>query len=122
MAAITWTDVTDYAPELSIVSAGAQTLILNYVNTALDVSVFDGEDGPKTKFARVLLASHLGKLGSMGGMSVAGPVISETVGDISRAYANLVSVGAGMFSGSLYGDLFNQLVQTCPKARVPLVI
>ncbi len=122
MAAIDWTDVEALAPELSVVSTDGQDFILAYVNEALDLSIFGGEESPKLRLARIYLAAHFGKLSSSGGSMVAGPVISETVGDISRSYANLFSSGAGNFTGTAYGDLYMELVRTCARARVPMVI
>ena len=62
MAPIAWSDVVGYASQLSVTSPSAQTLILDYVNITLSVRIFGGEDVPKTKLARVLLACHLATL------------------------------------------------------------
>ncbi len=78
MAAIQWSSVTDFDASLSAVNASAQTAILATVNTWLDVSTLDGEDGPQTFLARCYLAAHHG-LGCLPGTS--GIVIGETGGD-----------------------------------------
>lgn len=131
MAAITWSDVTTIAaPELSGLAVAAQTAILVWVNAAFDVTVFDGEDGAKTKLARVYLAAHIGTLilptsagGSGGGVS--GPVSSESAGGLSRSYAVAVASSGGTTAENLsrtgYGQLLLLLINTS-GARSPIVI
>lgn len=122
MAAIGWADVTGIASELSSVSASAQTLYLEVANTFLNVSMFDGEDGPRTKLARIYIAAHFATLDGMRGVGVAGPVISESRGGLSRSYANLfmTGTGPGLFGMSAYGQNYEALVRTS-KARWPTV-
>lgn len=124
MAAITWANVTDFAPTLSTVAADAQTAILAYVNTLLAVDEFDGESGPTTRLARIYLAAHLGTVGmganSSGGGATAGPVIEEEVGDVRAKYggssAAIVTVsGLGL---SAWGQLYLGIVRRSPARAV----
>jgi len=96
MAAILWTDVTTIAPSLASVSAGVQSLLLNFVNEAIDTRLFpNGEADNRLKLARIYLAAHYASSGlaadASGGAGVAGPVIGEAAGTLSRQYAAMTS-------------------------------
>lgn len=121
MAAILWSHVTDHAPELAGVAIDAQTDYLALANTFLNVSMLDGEDGPRTKLARIYLAAHFATLDRMRGTSTAGPVVSESRGGLSRSYANLtqMSVASGLFGQTTYGQNYATLVRTS-RARFPV--
>ncbi len=122
MAAITWTDVTNHASELTSVAVAAQTDILAHVNTAFTVDELDGESGPMTKLARIYLAAHLGTLSTQGGAAAAGPVIEEEVGDVRRRFADLTtSATLTTYEGSSYGKLLNELLRRS-AARAPFVV
>lgn len=85
MADITWSDVTALQANLSTVAAGAQTLILAYVNEELSAAAFGGEDSARFTLARCYLAAHLGELTRRNG---AQDVRSETIaaGSVTLAY------------------------------------
>lgn len=124
MADIAWSNVVDFAPELSGIDADAQTDILAYVNDELDVALFDGESGPKTKLARIYLAAHVatGTLtGSSGG--AAGPVTAEAEGGLSRSYGSMSAAlsDPAMLALTPYGLRFLGLVNTS-AARGPLAV
>lgn len=123
MAAITWDNVTDHAPELSTVDSDAQDDILAYVNTVLAVVKFGGEDSPRTKLARIYLAAHFASLASLGGSGSSGPVIEEEVGDIRRRYAEIggSSETGADFNRTTYGQSFLAIVRAS-SARGPQVI
>lgn len=122
MAAITWTDVMALAPELSSVSTDGRTYILAHVNTALNLAEFDGEDGPKTRLARIYLAAHFGAISLAGATGASGPVTSESAGGLSRSYGTTTSTSSGSgIERTGYGQLYLQLVRTSP-ARAPLVL
>lgn len=127
MAVITWAMVVDHAPHLSTIDADAQTDILAYVNTALRVSVFGGEDSPKLKLARIYLAAHLATMGRQagsGGGLAGGEITSESVGSISRSYAG-ASSGATSEAGlgsTVWGRSYLALVKTSALARMPIVM
>lgn len=107
MAAIVWADVVLIAPALSAVADGAHFPILAFVNTAFDPKVFGGEESPRLRLARMYLAAHYGTITNatgQGGGNTAGPIISETVGGVSRSYANLVGgSGSETFISTIYG-------------------
>jgi Protein of unknown function (DUF4054) len=108
MSAIAWSDVaaaTDNDPIITAFASGGQTLILAVVNKALNVSLYDGEDGDITKLARCFLAAHMAASAKLG---VTGAVTSESEGGISRSYA--VPTGKSAYFTTSYGRLFWQLV------------
>lgn len=123
MAAIDWAAVVSIASELADVGVPAQDLYLAMANTFINVSMFDGEDGPKTKLARIYIAAHLATLDRMRGSAAAGPVISESRGGLSRSYANTtqMSVASGLFGQTTYGQNYATLVRTSAAARMPTV-
>ncbi len=112
MADITWSDVTDHAPELSTVSANAQTDILAYVNDALDVAAFGGEDAAKTKLARVYMAAHMATV-SENAAGGGGEVVSRAQGDMSISYAaSSAGSSADGYSATGYGRQYLTLVKS----------
>lgn len=123
MSAILWTDVTAIASELTSVALAAQDMYLALANTFINVAMFDGEDGPKTKLARIYVAAHFATLDRLRGTAIAGPVISESRGGLSRSYANLtqMSMAAGLFGQTTYGQNYATLVRTSAGARMPTV-
>jgi hypothetical protein len=120
MALIDWDDVAALAPELDDFDETGQGLILDYVNVALDVSIFGGEESPKLRLARIFLAAHFATVSKQGGVGAAGPVISESAGGLSRSYA-LLSASSSGFSGSSYGDQYLALIRST-VARAPVVL
>lgn len=113
---ISWDDVTAIATELEGFNSDAQQLILDFVNEMFDASLFKPT---QLKLARIYLAAHLATMSGQGGDMTAGPVISETVGGITRAYANVAT--GGQFVGSSYADALQLLLNTS-CARLPRVI
>lgn len=123
MASIVWNDVLALAPELSTVTAGAQTDILAHVNTALAVDVWGGEAGASTRLGRIYLAAHFGTISLQGGTGAAGPVVSESAGELSRSYAwSVQQGGTDSLESTAYGKLYKAMVQRLPKARAPILI
>lgn len=122
MAPIAWSDVVGYASQMSAVSATAQALILDYVNITMSVAIFGGEDAPKTKLARVLLACHLGACGPIGGAS-AGIISKEVEGGLEIDYVlPPIPIGTDPFwSRTGYGLSFYSLLKSSPLARMPVV-
>lgn len=90
---VTWADVTALAASLSTVPIAGQTQILATV--ALQVSA--SQWGALQDAGQLALARHLGAV-SQRPTSGAGPVLSETVGPISRTFANLSSSDAELQS------------------------
>lgn len=129
MAALVWDTVVTRYPlgEFETVPLDAQTDILTFVNTRLNVRNLDGEDGITTKLARIYLAAHLGVgakpgAGLDGDESVAGPIASESTGDVSRSYVYIPSsVAEGIWSSTEYGRAYERLILTSP-ARLPFTV
>lgn len=121
MAAISWSDVTNHAPELASLAAGAQTDILDFVNTVLEVYWFCGEDSAKTKLARIYLAAHLGTgIAASGGSNAVGVVTAEAAGGLSRSYGQASTLDIASLGSTSYGQAFAMLVRSS-AARVPFV-
>lgn len=118
MASIAWSDVTVSAPELSAYPLAGQADVLAFVNVELDVSLFDGEDSPRLKMARVYLAAHLATMASRGSGG-AGPVTMEQAGGLMRQYANLTIRTSLESTG--YGNLYLMILRTS-RARWPVVL
>lgn len=109
MAAIAWTDVTDVASQLSAVGPAAQTAILLFVNTTLNVQLLGGEDSPRLKLARTFLAAHIGELVRRRDQQ-AGPVASKSVSasSLSVSYASMANGDA--LSSTSYGGLYKLML------------
>jgi hypothetical protein len=108
MATIVWNDVTSLPGanvEMTNIPVGGQTIILDVVNSILDVSKFDGEDGPITKAARCYLAAHFAALGKLG---TSGPLTGESDGRMSRQYAALP--GRSELMTTSYGRAYTSLI------------
>lgn len=122
MADITWTDVTDLASELenwpdNAVDAASRTrirdLLLSYVNDAHLVSVFDGEEGSKTKLVRMLLAAHAATMLTRASSNEAGVVQSEALGPQSKSYAAISSaLTPEGLQATQYGIQYVFMIQT----------
>lgn len=122
MAAITWTDVSDLASELSAVATTARTLILALVNAKVDVESLDGEAGELTKAVRVYYAAHLGALSLQGSGAWTGAVVSESAGGLSRSYASNSPNGTSpLWDKTPYGQTLRALLRTS-GARAPFAI
>lgn len=123
MAAITWDNVLEIAPDatataaLTAVPVPLQTHILAHVNgNGVAVDVFDGEAGEETGRARRYLAAHMATVLTKAGggdAAVAGPIVSETEGSISRAYANTIAESgtSSELDRSAYGSMFKLMAR-----------
>lgn len=117
---IAWSDVLSLPGanvELADVPAGGQTMLINYVNSVLDVTMFDGEDGPTTKLARCFLAAHMAALGELG---TGGPLTQESAGGLMRQYAMPAMVLRSEFMTTSYGRAFWLLIG--PQAHGPRLL
>ena len=117
---ITWVDVTAIAPELagSALTTAAQDAILAFVNEAFvtgDATMGEGQ----LRLARINLAAHVATLEKRRGSGAAGPMIAESMGQVSRTYANIVQ--QRLFTGTSYGQVLDMLLRTS-LARLPSVI
>jgi len=126
MSAITWANVVDFDSSLSTVNSNAQTAILAHVNAALNLDAFDGEDGYRTRLARIFLAAHLGASAVPGSSSAgaAGPIVSESGGDgLSVTYAVTAAATSGSsMSETKWGRKYLEMVRTSPTARTIVVL
>lgn len=117
---ITWPQVVTVDANLATVPENAQVWILAYANKALNPKMFTAE---AYRMARLYLAAHFGTMsvpGAAGDVPVAGPVVSETVGGISRTYALVSDASDPTFSTTTHGQMYAFLVRTS-KARLPRV-
>lgn len=121
MAAIVWADVVALAPEVNAIDDAAKADIIAYVNVALTVANFGGEDHPKTRLARIYLAAHLAAMLRRGvtGGGAAGPLVSHSAGGMSRSYA-VMSSGSALSSTS-YGSMYEELARTS-LGRLPFTL
>jgi hypothetical protein len=115
MSAIEWSDVVALSADFADVSPGRQSDILSLVNSTLTVAMFSEE---KLRMARIYLAAHHATPDLQGAVGASGPVISETVGPLTTAYA-----GGGVSLANLettsYGKLYLSIVRTS-LARLPV--
>lgn len=112
--ATTWADVEALAPQLSTVAAGAQTLILGYVNAVLDTASDAWGDAEVSALAGALLAAHFGALAAAQSSSGAsGPVTSMSLGQASKSFAvPSLSMDAGALGATAYGAQYLELAKT----------
>lgn len=111
MGATTKTNVLIVAPELSTVEDDAWTLVLADVASEISASVY----GSKQEMAQRYLAAHYLTLISMSAdaKQTSGPVSSETVGQVSKSYAQVNYRDRNRFDETVYGRMFNQLRAGC---------
>lgn len=114
MAAITWADVTNFAPRTPTTHADMQAAILAYVNTSIKVTNFAlGEASAKLKLARLNLAAHMAMVGPSSGNVNVGNVSSSSAGGLSLSYvAGGVAVEASSLGSTLYGQEYLRLIRT----------
>lgn len=123
MTAITWGttptdgDVTRRVAALATVDVTVQADILAFVNTALDVRLFDlGEADPRLKLARIYLALHFATGDASNGIGdgtggPAGPVTQESAGGLMRQYEALGAAGDPLLAESYWGRRYLQLIR-----------
>lgn len=109
--AITWTDVVNIAPELSTVATDTQTAILADVALQMPAEVWGTMLDTGSKY----LAAHLATVTSRRGGGGAGPLTSETVGQVSRSYA--APLKATSIMSTPYGVEYDRLLMNLPAAR-----
>lgn len=118
MAALAWADVEDLDSSLSTATAGLRAMILGRVEQ-LSATFFGGADSAIYKLARALLAAHIAApivaASGGGGAAPAGPITSESEGDVSRSYASVSSTSfSGSHSSTVHGRAFDELVRSMP--------
>lgn len=129
--AITWDDVVLLDPAFEDVPSEVQDDIL----ATVELLIPEGPWGDRWALAQRYVAAHLATewlavqaAGGSGSVGSSGPVTQETVGPISRSYADYGAVVAGssawfdMFKGTVWGRRYIYLVRTNPNLIVGLVV
>jgi hypothetical protein len=99
------------------VDTGVQDDILAFVNTALDIRLFElGEDDPRLKLARIYLTLHFATGDASAGIgdgtySPAGPVTQESAGGLMRQYEQFGAAGDPLLAESYWGRRYLQLIR-----------
>lgn len=109
---ITWNDVSAIAPELATtVSSNAQTLIL----AAVGKQVGSGQWANLQVEGQLALAAHMGTLVKRA-VGAVGPVISATVGPVTRTFA-LIAGAHGSLGSTSWGQEYERLLLLLPACR-----
>jgi hypothetical protein len=110
---ITWAEMIEIttATELSSVASASQTAILTMVEAQVDTESW----GDLYDFGCAYLAAHLATIGRRKG--VGGSVSGESVGSVSRQYANSVAAGAAQLGSTSYGVEYERLIGLLPNVR-----
>jgi hypothetical protein len=109
---ITWQDVLAIAPELSTVSLATYTAILADVAVQLNADSW----GVRYDLASKYLAAHLATISTWGSQGPSGTVIGESVGGVSRQYANNSPMGTDpLWDRTPYGREYRRLLRQLPS-------
>lgn len=103
-----------YSVALSAADPIVQADILELVNVGFPSlpAVFDGEEGIKTRLARIYIALHYASLPGAGEQRAAGAVTSETRGGLSRSFAPPAGgSGAEIWNETQWGRRYLQLLR-----------
>lgn len=111
MADITWTNVTNIAPELSTAPVALQTAMLASVNGRIVEAQWPSV--ARAEEARAYLAAHMATLLRRGGGGSVGPLSSITVGQVSKTFATPGST-ASSYDATPYGSMYKQLLRENP--------
>lgn len=111
--AITRTDITARWSEFSSLDSDVLDLAIADAYEQLDPDVWEN----KLDRGALYLAAHLAKLGASGAVGSAGPVQSESVGQVSRSYAVAQLDSGDTYESTGYGRLFLGLLMSLPNAR-----
>lgn len=119
-ATIIQSDVTNFAPELSSVSAAAWADILAYVNEfdltqtpnlGFYLASNTGASDQTDRMAKIFLAAHIGKMDLLARSNAAGPVTGESVGGIRRSYGMYpILTSAGSLGLTIYGRMYLDII------------
>lgn len=103
---ITWAAVVLVAPELGTVPVERQDALLADVAAQLDADAL----GARYDLASKYLAAHLATVSLRGGNGPAGPVVSQSAGDLSRTFAQPQGGTGTSLDSTNYGREFQRLV------------
>jgi hypothetical protein len=113
--ALVWSNVVAVAPELATgVSAAFQTLILGYVNEAVQADEFGGDESYTYVLAMAYLAAHYASLHKIGATGQSGPVTSMSEGGVSVGFANMFSSSGSPIGATSYGQAFLSFLRRSP--------
>lgn len=112
--AIHWNTVLGVAPELGCIAIDTQIAILAFVNAELE----SWPSGSRKDMASAYLAAHLATVSARGTVGAVGPVVSESMGGISRSFG-AVAADASTWSQSPYGLLYASMIKTSIAHRMP---
>lgn len=118
MTDITDDDVLELAGELTTVSAEAWVWILAFVNQH-DLTALD-EDEDTAQLARIYLAAHIAKVTELGATVSAGPLTSESVGGVRRAYGLMSAASTDSLGTTRYGLMYLSILKSS-AAHGPLL-
>jgi hypothetical protein len=125
MAPVAWPDVVAYSSPLAAVNITVQTDLLAWVNKSFS-AVFDGEDGVKTRLARIYAAAHMASLPGAGEQRPGGAVVAESRGGLSRSYAPPPVMNSNWWALTQWGQRYLLLLDgskamwpRAPGMRVP---
>lgn len=113
---ITWTDVTNLAPELATVPSTVQTAIL------AQVALIVGETAWGAAFEQgaACLAAHFGALSLRVGDESPGPVTQETTEHVSKSYGFTREMTEAPYGSTVYGQRYQALLKTLAYKRIGL--
>lgn len=121
MAAITWSAVVAFAPQLAALPLSFQTDVLGYVNETLEAGKYGGEDSFRLREARIYLACHMGEIWLRKGQggAVTGETISST--SASMTYAAPFHGYIQSIETTGYGLEFVRITNSLASVAMPVV-
>lgn len=128
--AVGYQDIYDYAPEFAAVPNAIVTKFITYGLTRINATVW----GEQADLATILITAHMLKRAGYGnglaGTGAGGPrgaVTQESVGDLSRSYANPASGSSSSsdsessLSSTAYGAEFVAIRNTIPVTPLAVI-
>lgn len=109
--AIDWTDVVEVGAELSTVPTATQNVILAMVDRQIDDAVW----GDMADDGRRYLAAHMGAVYNSS-PGAAGPLVSETLGPMSRSYGASSSSDDDELATTKYGKMYLHMLRLLPTS------
>lgn len=106
--AVTAAEVTNVAKEFAQEDPARIDMFIEFARLFICESVW----GSKAKFAIIYYAAHLLKMSQIAESGGAGPITSESVGELSRSYGTDASSESGDLSQTTYGQMIRGLRKT----------
>ncbi len=112
-------DVVNFASELSSVTDAVWFDILNYVN---QVNLTSCDSDYDRRLARINLAAHIASYNKRAASGAAGPVTSESAGQVRRSYGLIAtSTSSGAIGSTRYGQQYLDIL-SASLASLPFVV